>query len=206
MADKKEKESLSEELILRRKIGGRLSRMVRYDENDKLLGELDSGVSPDHVVGTGRAAVPIVCIAARAGNVEAVRMLLDRVADADAPDACGRNALFYAVFSRRSVEIAGLLLEKGADPNRRCKYGCVPLAEAALRNKLELCRLLVEAGADPSARTGKKGMGRKDAAALAREWGSGRAAPYLESAGDRARLEREIGGSPSAGAKRRKGI
>jgi ankyrin repeat protein len=50
------------------------------------------------------------------------------------------------------VEVARLLLSKGADPNLRDGGGLssTPLATAARHGQLEMCRVLLDAGADPN--------------------------------------------------------
>lgn len=57
-------------------------------------------------------------LAARAGNVETVRLLIEYGADVNAADYCGKTPLMYAATSQkgdRTVEIVEILLENGAE-------------------------------------------------------------------------------------------
>jgi ankyrin repeat protein len=53
------------------------------------------------------------------------------------------------------LEVAKLLLEKGADVNAKDYINVSPLMLACERGSLELTRILLEKGADPNARGGK---------------------------------------------------
>ncbi|KAL9999862.1 putative ankyrin repeat-containing domain-containing protein [Helianthus debilis subsp. tardiflorus] len=68
--------------------------------------------------------------AASSGNVEIVKILLDRGADVNLKNDGGRTALHYAA-------------SKGW-----VKVGCTPLHRAASTGNSELCELLIEEGAD----------------------------------------------------------
>ena len=54
------------------------------------------------------------------------------------------------------VEIAKLLLERGADPNIGDIYGWAPLHEAAQWGRTEVARLLLKRGANPNAKDKKR--------------------------------------------------
>ncbi len=49
------------------------------------------------------------------------------------------------------VDIARLLLDRGADPNRRNRAGQTAIMTAALFNQTAIIALLLERGADPNA-------------------------------------------------------
>ena len=89
------------------------------------------------------------------GQEEAARLLVEGGAD---PNALSMNEavrvppLGTAAFVR-SVPLAGLLLDSGADVNGRGEGGSTALHSAAQNDDEELARLLLERGADPSLAT-----------------------------------------------------
>jgi len=86
------------------------------------------------------------------GQEEAMRLLLERGADPNAistSDIAKLPPLGTAAFVR-SVPLAGVLLDSGADPNGRGEGGFTALHSAAQNEDEELARLLLERGADPS--------------------------------------------------------
>ena len=71
---------------------------------------LEAGADPDRL---GASREPAIIIAARAGQAEMVRLLLDWDADYEATDLTGRTALAIAE-QRRDRVIANMLREEGA--------------------------------------------------------------------------------------------
>jgi regulator of sigma E protease len=69
-------------------------------------------------------------VAAAAGDVEAVRLLLEHKANVNAPDSDGKTALHIAAVMGRA-EVAGELLKAGAALNARDQLGRTPLLDAA---------------------------------------------------------------------------
>ena len=103
--------------------------------------------------GPGKAAGDLLASAAAQGDVARLRQLLDRGIAPDAPNEAqlaDSPALWVAVRESRP-EATALLLERGADPNRRSHYGAVPLLKAAETGNVTIARLLVERGANPCA-------------------------------------------------------
>jgi len=94
--------------------------------------------------------------AAKKGDVEDVRALLDRGID---PDVLVKDTstLALAVYWNR-LDVVKLLLERGADPNIGTSYPCAGCAmhSAASEARLEMLPLLLERGGDPNAR-GQRG-------------------------------------------------
>lgn len=72
------------------------------------------------------------------------------------PSNSGRTLLTEAIArggdkeTAKNTEIVRLLLQAGADPNRRSRYYFTPLMTAAIFHKREAARLLLEHGADPN--------------------------------------------------------
>lgn len=86
------------------------------------------------------------------GQIDAIRLLLDRGASATAqnPEGRGECALHWAAMLGQT-EAARMLLENGADVDAKDVHGDTPLHSAVLFS-LELSRLLLENGADVDAR------------------------------------------------------
>jgi ankyrin repeat protein len=91
-------------------------------------------------------------LAARYGQGDTVRRLLDSGVDVNARDALGRTALM-AVAAEGSTGLLRLLLERGADPSLRDRDGADALVNAAIKGRLDNARLLLDAGADPESRS-----------------------------------------------------
>ena len=86
--------------------------------------------------------------AARQGDVETARVLLDAGADINAAAAAGTSPLVVAAHSDHGV-LAKFLLERGADPSL-AGAGYTALHAAVLRGNLDLVKALLERGADPN--------------------------------------------------------
>ncbi len=93
--------------------------------------------------------------ASRKGSIETVRLLIDKGANATATTADYHHSPLFSVAYAYSgnVEIAAMLLEKGADINLRDRYGSTPLHYALYQKKKELAKFLIEQGADINAVT-----------------------------------------------------
>ncbi|WTW93754.1 ankyrin repeat domain-containing protein [Streptomycetaceae bacterium NBC_01309] len=92
-------------------------------------------------------------LAVHCADIESARRLLRAGADADRPDAEGTTPL-YAASVRGDAEIAGMLVEAGADPNRESGHGeeGLPLCAAACWGHDEAVRVLLAGGADVNLR------------------------------------------------------
>jgi ankyrin repeat protein len=97
-----------------------------------------------------RGGSTALLFAARVGDAESARLLLEKGADANDALPNGTTALVEAAHSgQQSVGI--LLLEKGANPNL-AEVGYTALHAAALRSGLDLVKALLAHGANPNAR------------------------------------------------------
>ena len=93
---------------------------------------------------------PAVVDAAKNGDKVALRALLQKKADINAPDADGSTALHWASY-RDDVESASLLIRAGANVNAANDLGVTPLWPAAENGSSGMVRTLLEGGANPNA-------------------------------------------------------
>jgi uncharacterized protein len=98
------------------------------------------------VAGSVAAAGSDVADAAMRGDNVAVRALVTRHVDVNAPQADGSTALHWAVY-RGDAEIAGLLIGAGANVAATNRIGVTPLWMASLYGYPALVDVLVKAGA-----------------------------------------------------------
>src|SRR5690348_12811950 len=116
----------------------------------------DANTKDDH-------GVTALMNAASAGSAEAMKLLLDKGADAKAANQFGSTALMWSVTDIAKVR---MLLDHGADVKAVSKQGRTALQLAALSDhSAEIVRLLLAKGADPKAVDGM-GMTTLNAAAL----------------------------------------
>src|SRR5688572_17838368 len=93
-----------------------------------------------------RAATSDVADAMMRGDVAAVRALIQKKADVNAPQGDGATALHWAVY-RDNVEAVDLLVRAGAKSTAN-RTGMTPLAMAALYGNPQIVDRLLKAGAD----------------------------------------------------------
>ena len=94
-------------------------------------------------------AAPLVDASAR-GDLTAVRALIGKKIDVNAPRIDGMTALHAAVHADR-LDIADALLRAGAKAAAADRYGVTPLYLAAVNGNADLIRRLLDAGVDPNA-------------------------------------------------------
>src|SRR5947207_2204667 len=87
--------------------------------------------------------------AAMKGNREAVRTLLQRRADANAPQIDGTTALHWAV-RVDDLDMADMLIRAGANVSAATREGVKPLQLAAMNGNAAMLVKLIKAGADPN--------------------------------------------------------
>jgi hypothetical protein len=106
---------------------------------------LAAGFPPDTL---NQAAVPLICLAARAGDREITALLLKSGASVNfAAGDRGGTALIDAALGKHTA-IMGDLLEAGADPNARSKDGQSALIIAVGLNDEPTVELLLKSGAN----------------------------------------------------------
>lgn len=140
--------------------------LAAYAGNTEILKRLrDAGDKVNDamiLIGTSRAT-PLAG-AARFGDIDVARTLLDLGAPADEVDPSGMTPLFRAVLSNEPV-VAKFLIDHGADVNRIDKGGMTPLLYAASIDfgDSTMIDVLLKAGARTDART-KEGLTALDLA------------------------------------------
>jgi hypothetical protein len=102
-------------------------------------------------------------VAARDGETDTVRKLLEAGADVHAKDASGLTALMWA-FRRRRYDIRGMLLDAGADVNAKDVSGLTTLMWAVQSGEAVLVHTLLQAGADVNAKDNNGGTALMKAA------------------------------------------
>jgi len=127
--------------------------------NDKSLGDcvnegqikevslfMEAGFSPDTKDKNG---VPLICLAARNGNLEILQLLLSSGAQVNqlAEDR-GSTAIFDAALGKYK-DLVKVLVEAGADVNVQSKDNQTALIVAAGAGDDEIVEMLFRAGADP---------------------------------------------------------
>ena len=99
-------------------------------------------------LGAGRSDV---ADAVMKGDKAAVRTLIVRKSDVNAPQVDGATALHWAVY-RDDLETADLLIRAGAKANVANREGTTPLAMACLYGNAPMIKKLLKAGADAKER------------------------------------------------------
>ena len=126
----------------------------------------DSEVVVAGLVGSGGGGLAALHLAAREGDIESARALLDGGADVNQVTEYGWTPLLTAI-NNRNYALASLLLDRGADPNIANKGGWTPLYIATDNRNieggdypvpkpdldhLEIITKLLDKGANPNAR------------------------------------------------------
>src|SRR5437588_2584594 len=96
------------------------------------------------------AARPPLVDAAKNGDKDSLRSLLQKKADVNATEPDGSTALHWASY-RDDVETADLLIKAGAKVNAANDLGATPLWTASQNGSINMVRRLLEAGANPNA-------------------------------------------------------
>lgn len=141
-----------------------LSDAIRFGLNETLKEALANGFEVDGENSSKTVCFPLLHVAASAGNVEALRALLEAGAKPDEIESeTGRTALLWAIGGKSSEEtiasMAKILCESGADASKTDRSSFSPLEEAIRKGYNETIKVLVAFGADPSfeCSQGKKG-------------------------------------------------
>lgn len=125
---------------------------------DKFMGKLLSGICTLwtavlllSVASLSGATLDLGLVeAAKSGDGEAVRSLVQGAADVNVPGADGTTALHWAAHWN-DFDVAELLIQNGADPSMATDYGVTPLSLACTNGSSRMVRRLLQAGADANA-------------------------------------------------------
>jgi ankyrin repeat protein len=99
------------------------------------------------VVTSGAATPSPVADAAMRGDIAAVRTLIAKKGDVNAPQNDGATALHWAAF-RSNLALAEMLLQAGANPKAANREGATPLWLASVNGDAKMISALLKAGAD----------------------------------------------------------
>lgn len=118
--------------------------MKRENTCGTVLALLLSGVSPAAV-----AAESLLADAVEKADRAAIRILLEKRADVNAPQVDGMTALHWAAY-QDDFETSKLLVAAGADLKATNRYEVTALSLACQNGNTALIELLLKAGADPN--------------------------------------------------------
>ena len=99
---------------------------ARSLDRETILPKLTAGTP---VVAIPRGGLTALLFAARQGQIDATKALLDGGADINEPDSDGNNAIVLALLNSH-YDLVQMLIERGADPNVAAKDGRTPLYTA----------------------------------------------------------------------------
>ncbi len=97
---------------------------------------------------TVRTADSLVAEAARAGDLAAVRSLIDSGEDVNEPQVDGSTALLWAAYHGNATMVQSLVAA-GAEVDAANRYGVTPLLQASRAGDTAVMEALLNAGADP---------------------------------------------------------
>jgi hypothetical protein len=135
------KTSINEET--QKQYGHALVAAVRQEDLKKIASLLESGISPDSTDSSGEWNA--LRTAARTGNGDIVKMLINAGADINSKDSYGNTALIIAVLMNKKDAVK-ILLNAGAEVNSRNHAGKTALSAAISKGYDEVRDILLNTG------------------------------------------------------------
>ncbi len=136
---------------------------------------------------TSAANATALHVAAFNGNVQVVKWLLEKGADANKLDIDRTNPLGYALTGSATgpklAELVETLIKAGTDPFHQSAIGFVPVEEMVERGLGDQLRLLNYSDKKPCDRVPSQGRGGMSLSQIARRIGHTQIAEFLESKG-----------------------
>lgn len=119
------------------------------------LGKRGEKVVSRELSATDKYGCTPLILAVRRGVLEEICMILDLGADPNTSDMFQATPLMVAVHHEESLamQIADLLIERGALINVKSHHNFSPFLFAAAEGNIQLCRRFVDLGADPNETT-----------------------------------------------------
>lgn len=133
---------------------------VRSAERPRRIHTRTAGFNPSGVVDVTQGGNSALLFAARHGDLEAARYLIEAGADANDTAPVGTSALVVAAHSGHT-DLALYLIGQGADPNTN-EAGYTALHAATLRGDVVVVDALLAAGADANALVTRGSEGRRN--------------------------------------------
>lgn len=127
-----------------------------YNNYENALKALDAGADPNYIA--PKSGNTAIAQAVKSGNLDLVKLMLDRGADVDLTHKEIGYKMTPLMFATQNgdIDMVKLLLDHGANPNAKSVSNISALAYAVEKHKthdhdIRLLELLLDAGADPTA-------------------------------------------------------
>ena len=114
--------------------------IVATAQAEEILAALSRGIDLNATDTVGRTAI---LIAAKAGRLDVVRVLVDAGADLDSQDQVRLNPLLWGSISG-NLDLVKLMVEAGADLDRRTRFDGSVIPPPAEKGHVEVVRYLAE--------------------------------------------------------------
>ena len=121
-----------------------LAQQIQQGQNDLVLKRIAEGLDPNT---RDQQGLSLLSVAAKFGNVDLIKALLNAKASIDSTDNSGRTPLMHAGTSK-NAEAVMLLLDRGASVTTRDTIGGTALSWAAGFGDAASVKALIDAGAE----------------------------------------------------------